>query len=147
MMDQPTQTPEPETTREAVMPTPAPAPESSGEPQPKNNNSVIITAVSPLVSILFGSSVGVNIIAPLICWLIWKEEYPLVNKIGKNVLNSQISWTIYTVVALLSCFILIGMVLLPVVVIAWIVLSIINAVKVANGDYGYVMPFTITFLK
>ncbi len=35
----------------------------------------------------------------------------------------------------------------PVVVIAWIVFSIIAAVKAANGNYDYVAPFTIKFLK
>lgn len=62
-------------------------------------------------------------------------------------LNAQISWAIYTVAACLSCLILIGFVLAPVVVIAWIVFSIIAAVKAANGNYDYVAPFTIKFLK
>ncbi len=84
---------------------------------------------------------------PLICWLVWKDANPLVDKVGKNILNAQISWAIYTVAACLSCLILIGFVLAPVVVIAWIVFSIIAAVKAANGNYDYVAPFTIKFLK
>lgn len=120
------------------------------EPAPQkqpDTTQATITAVSPLVSLLFGSSVGVNIVAPLICWLIWKDTNLLVNRIGKNILNAQISWTIYTIISLLSIFALVGFVLAPVVIIAWIVLTIISAVKAANGDYEYVMPFTITFLK
>lgn len=96
---------------------------------------------------LFGGSAGVNIIPPLICWLVWKDANSLVDKVGKNILNAQISWAIYTVAACLSCLILIGFVLAPVVVIAWIVFSIIAAVKAANGNYDYVAPFTIKFLK
>lgn len=69
------------------------------------------------------------------------------DRLGKNVLNAQISWTIYTFVCILLCTVLIGIPLLIIVVIAWLVLSIINAVKVANGDYDYVMPLTIKFLK
>lgn len=107
----------------------------------------ILTAVSPLVAVFFGGSAGVNIIPPLICWLVWKDANPLVDKVGKNILNAQISWAIYTVAACLSCLILIGFVLAPVVVIAWIVFSIIAAVKAANGNYDYVAPFTIKFLK
>lgn len=107
----------------------------------------ILTAVSPLVSVFFGGSAGVNIIPPLICWLVWKDANSLVDKVGKNILNAQISWAIYTVAACLSCLILIGFVLAPVVVIAWIVFSIIAAVKAANGNYDYVAPFTIKFLK
>lgn len=82
-----------------------------------------------------------------ICWLVWKDANSLVDKVGKNILNAQISWAIYTVAACLSCLILIGFVLAPVVVIAWIVFSIIAAVKAANGNYDYVAPFTIKFLK
>lgn len=109
--------------------------------------SVLLHPLSPLVSVFFGGSAGVNIIPPLICWLVWKDANPLVDKVGKNILNAQISWAIYTVAACLSCLILIGFVLAPVVVIAWIVFSIIAAVKAANGNYDYVAPFTIKFLK
>ena len=35
---------------------------------------------------------GPNVVGPLICWLIWKQDYPLVDQIGKNVINAQISW-------------------------------------------------------
>ena len=107
------------------------------EPAPEKQSDktqAILTAVSPLVAVFFGGSAGVNIIPPLICWLVW-------------ILNAQISWAIYTVAACLSCLILIGFVLAPVVVIAWIVFSIIAAVKAANGNYDYVAPFTIKFLK
>lgn len=116
------------------------------EPAPEKQSDktqAILTAVSPLVSVFFGGSAGVNIIPPLI----WKDANPLVDKVGKNILNAQISWAIYTVAACLSCLILIGFVLAPVVVIAWIVFSIIAAVKAANGNYDYVAPFTIKFLK
>lgn len=120
------------------------------EPAPEKQSDktqAILTAVSPLVAVFFGGSAGVNIIPPLICWLVWKDANPLVDKVGKNILNAQISWAIYTVAACLSCLILIGFVLAPVVVIAWIVFSIIAAVKAANGNYDYVAPFTIKFLK
>lgn len=116
------------------------------EPAPEKQSDktqAILTAVSPLVAVFFGGSAGVNIIPPLI----WKDANPLVDKVGKNILNAQISWAIYTVAACLSCLILIGFVLAPVVVIAWIVFSIIAAVKAANGNYDYVVPFTIKFLK
>ena len=90
------------------------------EPAPEKQSDktqAILTAVSPLVSVFFGGSAGVNIIPPLICWLVWKDANPLVDKVGKNILNAQISWAIYTVAACLSCLILIGFVLAPVVVI------------------------------
>lgn len=69
------------------------------EPAPEKQSDktqAILTAVSPLVSVFFGGSAGVNIIPPLICWLVWKDANPLVDKVGKNILNAQISWAIYT---------------------------------------------------
>lgn len=125
-------------------------PESVQEPAPEkkpDTTQAIITGVSPLVSLLFGASVGVNIIAPLICWLIWKNENPLVDNLGKNVLNAQISWTIYTMASALLIPVFIGIPLIIMVMIAWLVFSIINAVKAANGVFTYVMPLTIKFLK
>ncbi|WP_300671969.1 DUF4870 domain-containing protein [uncultured Akkermansia sp.] len=86
------------------------------EPAPEKQSDktqAILTAVSPLVSVFFGGSAGVNIIPPLICWLVWRDANPLVDKVGKNILNAQISWAIYTVAACLSCLILIGFVLAP----------------------------------
>lgn len=86
------------------------------EPAPEKQSDktqAILTAVSPLVSVFFGGSAGVNIIPPLICWLVWKDANPLVDKVGKNILNAQISWAIYTVAACLSCLILIGFVARP----------------------------------
>ena len=80
------------------------------EPAPEKQSDktqAILTAVSPLVSVFFGGSAGVNIIPPLICWLVWKDANSLVDKVGKNILNAQISWAIYTVAACLSCLILI----------------------------------------
>ena len=121
-----------------------PVQEPAPEKQPDKTQATL-TAVSPLVSVFFGFSTGVNIIPPLICW---SGRMPtLVDKVGKNVLNAQISWAIYSIAAFLLCFVLIGFVLAPAVVIAWIVFAIITAVKVANGDYDYVAPLTITFLK
>lgn len=67
-----------------------PVQEPAPEKQPDKTQATL-TAVSPLVSVFFGFSTGVNIIPPLICWLVWKDANPLVDKVGKNVLNAQIS--------------------------------------------------------
>lgn len=107
---------------------------------------VIFTAVSPLISILLGG-VLVSIIAPLVCWLIWKNQDPVVDIVGKNVLNGQISWTIYSLLSLTLCFVMIGFVIWPIVSLCWLIFSIVNAVKVANGKTFYVMPLTIRFLR
>ncbi len=100
-----------------------------------------LTALSTYIGIPFG-----HIIAPLVIWLIKKDEFPFVDEQGKESLNFQISMTIYGIAAWILCFILIGFVLLPVVLVADIVFIIIATVKTNKGE-AYRYPFTIRFIK
>ena len=61
----------------------------------------------------FSSFIGLifpfgNFLGPLIIWLIKKEELPFVEDQGKEVLNFQISMTIYLLISGMLCIILIG---------------------------------------
>ncbi|MFH1379677.1 MAG: DUF4870 domain-containing protein [bacterium] len=87
-----------------------------------------------------------NIIGPLIVWLIKRDEYPLVNDQGKESLNFQISITIYMFIAGILCFIFIGFLILPALVIADIVFVIIATIKVNEGEY-FRYPMTIRLIK
>ena len=87
-----------------------------------------------------------NIIGPLVIWLIKKDELPFVDNQGKESLNFQISMTIYSIVALFLCFVIIGIPILAGLVIADLVLVIIAAVK-ANEGIAYEYPITIRFFK
>ena len=98
-------------------------------------------AMAALIGIPFG-----NILGPLVIWLIKKNEYPLVDQEGKKALNFQISVSIALVISFLLSFILIGIPLLIGIVIADIVLVIIAAVKINNGE-PYKYPFSIEFIK
>jgi uncharacterized Tic20 family protein len=100
-----------------------------------------LTGLSVYIGIPFG-----HIIAPLIIWLIKKDEFPFVDEQGKEALNFQISVTIYCIVAGLLCIILIGFVLLPVILVADIILIIIATVKTNKGE-SYRYPLTIRFIK
>jgi uncharacterized Tic20 family protein len=90
-------------------------------------------------------SVG-HIIAPLIFWLIKKDESPFVDDQGKESLNFQISITIYALVALLLTLVIIGFILLPAVGIFDLIMVIIAAVK-ANSGEKYRYPLCIRFIK
>ncbi|MBL6838550.1 MAG: DUF4870 domain-containing protein [Puniceicoccaceae bacterium] len=92
-----------------------------------------------------GIPVG-NILGPLVLWLIKKSEDPFVDATGKEVLNFQISATIYGIVCGLLFFVFIGVVLLPVLIIAVVVYTIIGAIKAYEGRV-YHYPFTIRFIK
>ena len=77
-------------------------------------------------------------IAPLIVWLVFRERSAFLDRTGKEALNMQLSYLIYFVVAGFSLILLIGLILLPVVGVAWLVLMIIATIKVANlEDYRY----------
>lgn len=121
-------------------------PEQPNEGNKPDSSQVILTAVVPLISILTGGFI-VSVIAPLVCWLIWKDRNPMVDRVGKNVLNGQLSWSLYSLIGALLYFVLIGFVIVPIISLLWLIFSIVNAVKVANGRLDYVMPFTIRFLK
>jgi uncharacterized Tic20 family protein len=87
-----------------------------------------------------------HIVVPLVIWLVKRSDSPEIDATGKEVLNFQISFTIYSLIAGALCFVLIGFLILPILVVVWLVCIVIAAVKTSNGEpYNY--PFTIRFLK
>jgi uncharacterized Tic20 family protein len=88
-----------------------------------------------------------NIIGPLIIWLVKKDTMPLVDQHGKESLNFQITVSIAVVVCLLLMLVLIGFFLLFVVGIGALVLTVIAAIKVSNGELDYKYPIAIRLLK
>ncbi|OHE78405.1 MAG: hypothetical protein A3F67_09600 [Verrucomicrobia bacterium RIFCSPHIGHO2_12_FULL_41_10] len=87
-----------------------------------------------------------NIVAPLSVWLFKREMSSEIDATGKEVLNFQISFTIYLLVSGILCFVVVGFVLAPIVFIAWLILPIRAAIKTSNG-VCYRYPMTIQFLK
>jgi uncharacterized Tic20 family protein len=132
-MDTPLPPPEP----------PLPPPSPSPAPGLSDTQWAVILHLSALVGIpvpIFG-----NILGPLVVWLIKKPDIPSLEQVGKDVLNFQISWSIYMALASLGMFFCIGVVLLPVVGIAWLIFLILGAIKASNGE-RYDFPLTIKML-
>ena len=100
-----------------------------------------LSALSGFI-IPFGSVIG-----PLIIWLMKRAEMPMVEVHGKEVLNFQITVMIAAIVSFALMFVLIGFVLIGVVAIGALVLTIMAAIKVSNGDYSYRYPFTLRLIK
>jgi uncharacterized Tic20 family protein len=87
-----------------------------------------------------------GVLAPLVVWLVFRERSAFLDRTGKEALNMQLSYLIYFLVAGISIIVLIGLVLLPLVGIAWLVLMIVATVKVASlEDYRY--PAIIRFIR
>lgn len=87
-----------------------------------------------------------NLIAPLIIWQIKKDEMPFVADQAKEALNFQITVTIAVIVCFVLFIVLIGMLLLPLVGIAALIMTIIGAVKANNGE-TYRYPFTLRLVS
>jgi uncharacterized protein len=87
-----------------------------------------------------------NILGPLIIWQIKKAEMPFVDDQGKEALNFQITVFIAVIVCIVLSFVLIGLLLLPVVGIAALVLTIMAGMK-ANAGETYRYPFTLRLIK
>lgn len=87
-----------------------------------------------------------HIIAPLVIWLIKKDESAEVGRHAKESLNFQISVTIYALVAGVLCLVVIGFLLLAAVGIFALVCIIIATVKAANGEF-FKYPLSIRFVK
>jgi uncharacterized Tic20 family protein len=88
--------------------------------------------------------VVLGFIAPLVVWLVFKDRSPYLDRQAKEALNMQISYLVYFAVAGFSILILVGLVLLPLVGIAWLVLMIVATVKVSNNEeYQYPAIFRL----
>lgn len=88
-----------------------------------------------------------NMVGPLIVWLIKRAEMPQVEIHGKEALNFQITVSIALLICALLMFVLVGFVLIFIVGLGALVLTIMAAVKVSNGDFGYRYPFALRLLK
>ena len=75
-----------------------------------------------------------QIAGPLVLWLVKKDTDAAADAAGKQVLNFNISWLLWTIA---SC----GFGVLP-----WLVIAIIATIKAANNE-PFKHPWTIAFLK
>jgi len=137
--------------------TPPPVPPTSNQPpaippSPSTDNSLAVVMHLLGFAWFFFPLYG-NILAPLILWLIKRADSPYLDRVGKEVLNFQISFSIYMSVAVAVGFalliFLVGILfflLAGALWIAWIVLMVVAAVKTGNGE-EYKYPFTIRLLQ
>lgn len=96
--------------------------------------------LSHLLAIVLG------FIAPLIFWLIKKDESEYVAKHSKESLNFQISIAIYVIVSSILMVAIIGFILLPLVLLFDLIFIIIATLKANSGEF-YKYPLCIRFIK
>jgi uncharacterized Tic20 family protein len=87
-----------------------------------------------------------HIFGPLIVWMLKRADSPEIDAHGKESLNFQLSMLIYDAVAVILCFVLIG---IPILILLWIlntVFVIVASIKASDGQL-YRYPLTIRFIK
>ena len=87
-----------------------------------------------------------HILGPLIVWLVKRGDAAEIDAHGKESLNFQLSMLIYDAVAVILCFVLIG---IPILILLWIlntVLVIVASIKASDGQL-YRYPLTIRFIS
>jgi uncharacterized protein len=94
------------------------------------------------LSALAGLVIGLNWLGPLIVYLVKKDEHPFIADQSREALNFNLSVFIYLIVSAILIVVVVGLLLLPVVAIAWLVLTIIAAMRASNGEQ-YRYPLTV----
>lgn len=87
-----------------------------------------------------------SILAPLVVWLIKKDEMPFVNDQGKESINFQITVLIAAIICGVLMLIDIGFLLIFALAIYAIVMVIIAAIK-ANEGTAYRYPYSLRLVK
>jgi uncharacterized Tic20 family protein len=92
-----------------------------------------------------------GIIAPLVVWLIKKDEHSFIDEHGKEAVNFQISMSLYTTIVIIACLITcIGVIFVPVFIVGVYIINLvfllIAAIKANNGE-RYRYPLSIRFIK
>lgn len=87
-----------------------------------------------------------NILAPLIIWLVKKDESAYVDHHGREALNFQINVTFWAIIFGVLSFLLIGIPFLVLLILADLVLTIVAAVKASEGEL-YQYPATLRLVK
>ncbi len=86
----------------------------------------------------------VGIVVPILLWILQKDYNPTVNAQGKDIINFNISYLIYSAVLALT---VVGIPIAVVVAIVYLVFVIKAAIKANNSEPYAPYPLTIQFIK
>jgi len=130
-------------------------PPTSGSPSAEERQWALFAHLSALVGGILTSGWAGSLgcfIGPLIIWLVKKDTMPFVNDQGKEALNFNITVGIIFLALFLLTIVTLGigaLITLPLMVIvgiAWLVFTIIAAIKANNGE-AYRYPLTLRLIK
>ena len=134
-------------------PPPPPAAGAPDSPSADERQWAMFAHLSALIGGLLTSMLGAwgTFIGPLVIWLIKKETMPFVDDQAKEALNFNITMAIFSLVMLVLTFVTLGiggLITVPLMIIvgiAWLVLTVIAAIKSkAMGEVGSIAESTAT---
>lgn len=99
-----------------------------------------LSSLSGLI-IPFGTVLG-----PLVVWLVKRDTMPFVADQGKEALNFNITATIAAIISSFLIMVLVGIILLPAVLLAWVVFTVIASIAANKGE-AYRYPWTLRLIK
>ncbi|HZF25818.1 MAG TPA: DUF4870 domain-containing protein [Steroidobacteraceae bacterium] len=107
----------------------------------------LLTNASLLIACaLIAAPIALGVLAPLIMWLIRKDEMTFAADQAKEALNFQITVFVAGLIAGVMCLVLIGFVLLGILVVVDLILMIVAAVKASEG-VSYRYPFNLRLIS
>lgn len=86
----------------------------------------------------------IGVVVPIILWLLYKDINPTVDRQGKDIVNFNISFLIYTTISAIT---VIGIPLAVILTIVYLVFVIKAAINTNSGKSYSTYPMTIQFIK
>jgi uncharacterized Tic20 family protein len=131
--------------QDPLPPSPPPAPVtavSDDRIPPADRQMAMLTHLLALANYV---AFPAGLIAVLVLWLVKKDDSPPLDRVGREVLNFNLSMLIYGIVSVILVLVLIGIGLLIALWVFGLVVTIVAAVRANEGHY-YRYPLTIRFL-
>lgn len=102
-----------------------------------------------IMLLMAGGIVLFNLIGFIVAYFVWREyskDSYFIESNGRRLLNFHITFFIYEIIAGVLIIVLIGGLLLPIVSIAYFVLTVLGMIRYgSHRNYEY--PFTFEFIK
>jgi uncharacterized protein len=99
--------------------------------------SALVGVVVPVIGCILG---------PLVVWLGRRDQSAFVESQAKEALNFNISVVLASIVCSLLMLVFIGFILIAALYIAWLVMTLIAAIKASEG-VAYRYPYTLRLVK
>jgi uncharacterized protein len=123
---------------------PGPTPVTSGAPSEHERTWGMLAHLSALAGLVM-PLLGI-VLGPLVVWLARRDDSAFVALHAKEALNFNISVLIGAVICTLLMLVFVGILLGTALFIAWLVLTLIAAIKASEGEI-YRYPFSLRLIK